>query len=94
MATAHPTPALAPSHATRGRLNGILFVALFALAVTQVAALPAIAGLGISPLIVGIVAGALYGNALRYGLPESWAAGSTSRRATCCAWPWRSLACG
>ena len=30
MATAHPTPALAPSHATRGRLNGILFVALFA----------------------------------------------------------------
>lgn len=75
MATAHPTPALAPSHATRGRLNGILFVALFALAVTQVAALPAIAGLGISPLIVGIVAGALYGNALRYGLPESWAAG-------------------
>ncbi|MBF8792650.1 YeiH family putative sulfate export transporter [Pseudomonas monteilii] len=75
MTTAPATPALAPTHSTRGRLNGILFVALFAFAVTQVSALPAIAGLGISPLIVGIVAGALYGNALRHGLPESWAAG-------------------
>jgi len=60
---------------TRGQLNGILFVALFAAAVTRIAALPAIAGLGLSPLIVGIVAGALYGNALRDGMPASWAAG-------------------
>lgn len=37
--------------------------------------MPAIANLGISPLIVGIVAGALYGNALRDGVPASWAAG-------------------
>jgi uncharacterized integral membrane protein (TIGR00698 family) len=28
-----------------------------------------------SPLIIGIVAGAIYGNALRDGMPESWAAG-------------------
>ncbi|EKT4522544.1 putative sulfate exporter family transporter [Pseudomonas putida] len=75
MATAPATSALEPTHSTRGRLNGILFVALFAFAVTQVATLPAIAGLGISPLIVGIVAGAVYGNALRHGLPASWAAG-------------------
>lgn len=60
---------------TRGQLNGVLFVALFAVAVTRIAALPAIAGLGLSPLIVGIVAGALYGNALRDGMPASWAAG-------------------
>jgi len=60
---------------TRGRLNGVLFVALFAAAVTRIASLPAIAGLGISPLIVGIVAGTLYGNALRDGMPDSWAAG-------------------
>ena len=60
---------------TRGQLNGVLFVALFAAAVTSIASLPAIAGLGMSPLIVGIVAGAIYGNALRDGLPESWAAG-------------------
>ncbi len=59
----------------RGQLNGILFVALFAAAVTSVAALPAVARLGMSPLIVGIVAGALYGNALRDDMPASWAAG-------------------
>lgn len=75
MATVPSNPAFAPTLSTRGRLNGILFVALFALAVTQLAALPAIANLGISPLIVGIVAGALYGNALRDGVPASWAAG-------------------
>jgi uncharacterized integral membrane protein (TIGR00698 family) len=60
---------------TRGQLNGILFVALFAAAVTQLSALPFIANLGLSPLIVGIVAGAIYGNALRDGMPESWASG-------------------
>jgi uncharacterized integral membrane protein (TIGR00698 family) len=60
---------------TRGQLNGILFVALFAAAITRLASMPAIAGLGVSPLIVGIVAGAIYGNALRHGMPESWAAG-------------------
>jgi uncharacterized integral membrane protein (TIGR00698 family) len=60
---------------TRGQLNGVLFVALFAAAVTRIASIPAIAGLGLSPLIVGIVAGAIYGNALRDGMPASWAAG-------------------
>jgi uncharacterized integral membrane protein (TIGR00698 family) len=66
----------APSQsASHGQLNGILFVALFAAAVTRLAALPAIAGLGISPLIVGIVAGAFYGNTLRAGMPAHWAAG-------------------
>ena len=75
MATVPSHPAYTPTLSTKGRLNGILFVALFALAVTQLAAIPAIARLGISPLIVGIVAGALYGNALRDGVPASWAAG-------------------
>jgi uncharacterized integral membrane protein (TIGR00698 family) len=64
-----------PAGQTRGQLNGILFVALFAAAVTQLSALPFIANLGLSPLIVGIVAGAIYGNALRDGMPESWASG-------------------
>jgi uncharacterized integral membrane protein (TIGR00698 family) len=73
--TASVTPAGSPGSSTRGQLNGILFVALFAAAVTRIAAIPAIAGLGLSPLIVGIVAGAIYGNALRDGMPESWAAG-------------------
>ncbi|KAG0186393.1 hypothetical protein DFQ28_007946, partial [Apophysomyces sp. BC1034] len=58
-----------------GLLNGVLFVALFAFAVTQLAAWPPIARLGMSPLIVGIACGALYGNVLRAGMPDSWAAG-------------------
>ncbi|WJF89099.1 YeiH family protein [Paraburkholderia bonniea] len=77
VATVSPalSTATAPASSTRGQLNGILFVALFAVAVTQIASLPAIAGLGLSPLIIGIVAGALYGNVLRDGMPASWAAG-------------------
>ncbi|SAK94456.1 membrane protein [Caballeronia pedi] len=76
MSTLQSARPLAPAaSSTRGQLNGILFVALFAAAVTRLASLPAIAGLGISPLIVGIVAGAIYGNALRHGMPDSWAAG-------------------
>ncbi|WP_323118679.1 YeiH family protein [Burkholderia alba] len=71
--TPHLNAAAAPS--MRGQLNGILFVALFAGAVTSLSELPAIGGLGLSPLIVGIIAGALYGNALRDGMPASWAAG-------------------
>ncbi len=62
-----------PPSSTLGQLNGVLFVALFAGAVTSVASIPAVADLGLSPLIVGIVAGAIYGNALRDGMPDSWA---------------------
>ncbi|SAK87562.1 membrane protein [Caballeronia catudaia] len=76
MSTVQSAHSLAPAaSSTRGQLNGILFVALFAAAVTRLASVPAVAGLGISPLIVGIVAGAIYGNALRHGMPDSWAAG-------------------
>jgi uncharacterized integral membrane protein (TIGR00698 family) len=75
MSSASLTAAPTGESTTLGRLNGILFVALFAAAVTRVAAIPAIAGLGLSPLIVGIVAGAIYGNVLRDGMPASWAAG-------------------
>lgn len=76
MSTVQSAHNLAPAaSSTRGQLNGILFVALFAAAVTRLASIPAVAGLGISPLIVGIVAGGIYGNALRHGMPDSWAAG-------------------
>ncbi|KVE37714.1 YeiH family protein [Burkholderia sp. TSV86] len=71
-----PSPHLSAAvPSVRGKLNGILFVALFALAVTSIAQMPAVARFGLSPLIVGIVAGALYGNLLRDGMPASWAAG-------------------
>ncbi|HEX7933961.1 MAG TPA: YeiH family protein [Paraburkholderia sp.] len=75
MTTARLTAVTSEESSARGQLNGILFVALFAAAVTRIADIPAIAGLGLSPLIVGIVAGAVYGNALRDGMPASWAAG-------------------
>ncbi|MCL2658018.1 MAG: YeiH family protein [Betaproteobacteria bacterium] len=75
MSASPSATAVHQSSFTRGQLNGILFVALFAAAVTELAALPAIAGLGLSPLIVGIAAGAVYGNTLHGGMPESWAAG-------------------
>ena len=75
MSTVHASAVAHQAPSTRGQLNGILFVALFAAAVTSIASLPAIAGLGMSPLIIGIIAGAIYGNGLRDGMPESWAAG-------------------
>jgi uncharacterized integral membrane protein (TIGR00698 family) len=67
--------AVPPAGQMRGQLNGVLFVALFAAAVTQLSALPFIANLGLSPLIVGIIAGGIYGNVLRDGMPQSWASG-------------------
>jgi uncharacterized integral membrane protein (TIGR00698 family) len=75
MSTVHTHAAPAAASSTRGQINGILFVALFAAAVTRIAAIPAIANLGISPLIVGIIGGMVYGNALKDGMPASWAAG-------------------
>jgi uncharacterized integral membrane protein (TIGR00698 family) len=78
MATVTPST-LAPApgffRAHRGELNGLLFVALFAAAVTQIAGLPAVSRLGLSSLIIGIAAGVVYGNVVREAMPDSWAAG-------------------
>ncbi|SAI65934.1 membrane protein [Bordetella ansorpii] len=66
----------------RDKLNGVLFVALMAGAVVQLASLPAIRSLGFSPLVVGIVCGMLYGNFLRGTMPAEWGVGVnfTARR--------------
>ncbi|MET0184247.1 MAG: YeiH family protein [Achromobacter sp.] len=79
MVTAHAAP-LSP--AWRDKLTGILFVALFAAAVVQLADLPAIKQLGFSPLVVGIVCGMLFGNFLRGDMPAGFNAGVhfTARR--------------
>jgi len=71
------TTTVPPSqHAWREPVNGLLFVALCALAVTQLAELPFIRALGFSPLVVGIVCGMLYGNFLRAStLPVGWGVG-------------------
>ncbi len=56
-------------------MNGIFFVALFAGAAYQLSQWHYIALLGISPLIVGIVLGMVYGNTLRLHLPVYWLPG-------------------
>lgn len=65
---------LAASH--RGQtLNGILLVALFAIAAHTIAQTSIIMSLGLSPLIVGILMGAVYGNTLHQHIPQAWHAG-------------------
>lgn len=56
-------------------LNGILFVALFAMSATYLSDFALFKHLGISPLIIGIVLGMLYANTLRSKLPQAWVAG-------------------
>jgi len=56
-------------------LSGIWFVSLFAFASMYIADLPFIRGMGISPLVVAIVFGMIYGNSLRHKLPSEWASG-------------------
>jgi len=59
----------------RDRGNGLLFVALMAFAVFQLAQLAPIRALSISPLVLGIVCGMLYGNLLRGSMPAEWGVG-------------------
>jgi len=56
-------------------LNGLLFVALLAMAATYLAKFSFFKQLAISPLIIGIVIGMLYGNSLRHKFPNDWHAG-------------------
>ncbi len=60
---------------TPAACNGVVFVALFACVALQVAALPPMMALGLSPLIVGIGIGIFYGNTLRHHLPAPWVPG-------------------
>jgi uncharacterized integral membrane protein (TIGR00698 family) len=55
--------------------NGLLFVALLAMAAIYMAEFSFFKQLAISPLIIGIVVGMLYGNSLRYKFPNDWHAG-------------------
>ncbi len=56
-------------------INGILLVLLFAVAAIQIDRLPWVHGLGISPLIVGILLGIVYANTLHHRLPRAWVPG-------------------
>lgn len=56
-------------------LNGVLFVALFALASLYLANMTWMTGTGISSLVIAIVFGIIYSNTLRHRLPELWVPG-------------------
>lgn len=64
-----------PAPAWRGRLDGLLFVFLLALAATQASHLGWLASWGVSPLVVAIVLGAVYSNVMPGSLPVGWAEG-------------------
>jgi len=66
----------------RDRFNGVLFVALMSMAVVQLAQWGPLRAFGISPLVLGIVCGMLYGNLLRGTMPADWGVGVhfTARR--------------
>ena len=55
--------------------NGLLFVALLAMAATYMAEFSFFKQLAISPLIIGIIVGMFYGNSLRHKFPNDWHAG-------------------
>jgi uncharacterized integral membrane protein (TIGR00698 family) len=61
----------------KGTISGILFVAIFAAAATLVADTSLIKGLGISPLVIGIVMGIIYANTLHQHIPSEWGPGIT-----------------
>ena len=75
-------PATSNPSVWRDKVNGMLFVGLLAAAVVQLAAIPGVKALGLSPLVVGIVCGMLYGNFLRGTMPADWGKGVnwTARR--------------
>ena len=56
-------------------INGILFVALFALAAMQISQWQWVHQLAISPLIIGIILGVFYANTLHHRMPEAWLPG-------------------
>jgi len=75
--------AITPSETIwRDRSSGVLFIALMAFAVFELAKWAPIQALSISPLVLGIVCGMLYGNLMRGSMPVQWGVGVnfTARR--------------
>lgn len=57
------------------KLNGILFTLLFALSSYYLASLPWAMAMHLSPLIIAVVCGMIYGSTLRRHLPHEWTPG-------------------
>lgn len=61
----------------KGTFQGILFVAIFAIAATAIASFDFFKELHISPLVIGIVLGMFYANTLGNNIPKPWESGIT-----------------
>ncbi len=61
----------------KGTINGVLFVAIFAVAATMISEFAFVKSLGISPLVIGIVIGIFYANTLHNNTPKEWSGGIT-----------------
>ncbi len=60
-----------------GTLMGIGFVAFIATLSTIISEFDTVKGLGISPLVVGIVIGIIFANTIHHTIPHSWESGIT-----------------
>lgn len=60
-----------------GTLMGISFVAFIATLSTIISEFDTVKGLGISPLVVGIVIGIIFANTIHHTIPHSWESGIT-----------------
>lgn len=56
-------------------INGIVFIFLFALSSFYLTQIPWLNKINLSPLIIAIALGMIYGNTLRHALPNQWLAG-------------------
>ncbi len=56
-------------------LNGVLFTALVALSAIYIGEFHIVSSLGISPMVVAILLGMIYGNTLRSTMPAAWGPG-------------------
>ncbi|SCY75948.1 YeiH family protein [Desulfoluna spongiiphila] len=64
-----------PAENRKDAMNGLLFVTLFATTAIYCSEFPPIKRMGVSPLIIGIMLGMIYGNTLRMALPARWVPG-------------------
>lgn len=56
-------------------LNGIFLASLFALSAMYISEQPFVEMIGLSPLVIAILLGMIYGNTLRHKLPDEWVPG-------------------
>lgn len=56
-------------------LKGVILIVLLSLVAQIISLFPFIRSLSLSPLIIGIIIGMIFGNTLRKRVPESWVAG-------------------